>query len=412
MSENISRPPAWLTVATGILIIIAVMVFARLAFGLVLPAMREGLGLSYHQAGNLGTATALGYLALVLYAGVVAASRGGRFAVMLGISVTTVGFVGLSLVPGYLSALALMVLLGVGTAFGFTPLIALVSAWYPKTRGAIIGFLVSGVGFGLLLSGWMVPRVIALFDGTGWREVWMVFACGGVLAWLAAFAFLKNPPLQQDHVITRSERRQIFRNPHVITVGLLYGVIGVIYIVQSVFMYSFAVEKGVSAITTGNLTAVSGLLVALSGPGWGWFGDRFGRGLTLLISSTAVTLAMALPVIWPEYYGFVAHYLLLGATMNGMFITILVIASERVSMREAPVAVSFVTVFFAAGQLVGPIGAGILIELGGFRVAFGAVCVVLVAGILLSLRLHRFPAQAAGTWTGSANFNKNCRREA
>jgi len=136
MSENLSRPPAWLTVATGMLIIIAVLVFARLAFGLVLPAMREGLGLSYQQAGYLGTASALGYLAMVLYAGVVAARRGGRFAVMLGIGVTTVGFVGLSLVPGYLPALALMVLLGVGTAFGFTPLISLVSAWYPKTRGA------------------------------------------------------------------------------------------------------------------------------------------------------------------------------------------------------------------------------------------------------------------------------------
>jgi MFS family permease len=397
MSENLSRPPAWLTVATGMLIIIAVLVFARLAFGLVLPAMREGLGLSYQQAGNLGTATALGYLALVLYAGGVAARRGGRFAVMLGITVTTAGFAGLSLVPGYLPALALMVLLGVGTAFGFTPLISLVSAWYPKTRGSIIGFLISGVGFGMLLSGWMVPRVIALFDGTGWRQVWMVFACGGVLAWLAAFAFLKNPPLQQGHVVTRSERRQVFRNPHVITVGLLYGVIGVIYIVQSVFMYSFAVEEGVSPIAAGNLTAVMGLLVALSGPGWGWFGDRFGRGLTLLISTTTVTLATALPVVWPEFNGFVAHYLLLGAAMNGMFITILAIATERVSMREAPVAVSFVTVFFATGQLVGPVGAGILIELGGFRMAFGAVCLALVAGIFLSLRLHRFPTPAAAT---------------
>ncbi len=100
MSENLPQPPAWFTVATGMLIIIAVLVFARLAFGLVLPAMREGLGLSYQQAGNLGTATALGYLALVLYAGVVAARRGGRFAVMLGIGITTAGFVGLSLVPG------------------------------------------------------------------------------------------------------------------------------------------------------------------------------------------------------------------------------------------------------------------------------------------------------------------------
>lgn len=392
MTSSVRRPPAWLMVGTGILIVMTVLVFGRLAFGLILPAMRDGLMLSYQQAGNLGTATALGYLSLVLYAGIVASRRGGRFAVLLGIAFSTTGFVGLSLVPGYLSALVLMTVLGLGTAFGFTPLISLLSAWFPEKRGSVIGFLVSGVGIGMLVAGWLVPYVVARVGSDGWRQVWQLFACAGVVAFIAALAFLRNPPQLADVPgDLPMNRKQVYRNPHVVMVGMLYGVIGFIYIVQSVFMYSFAVESGISAITAGQLTSAMGLLVAFSGPVWGWFGDRFGRGLALLISSTLAVIAMGLPVVWPALPSFVAHYLILGATMNGMFISILSISSERVSPREAPVAVSYVTVFFAVGQLVGPVGAGLLIDLSGFRGAFAMVCLVLLAGVVLSLKLHLYP---------------------
>ncbi|MDX1800790.1 MAG: MFS transporter [Marinobacter sp.] len=392
MTSSARRPPAWLMVGTGILIVMTVLVFGRLAFGLILPSMRDGLLLSYQQAGNLGTATALGYLSLVLYAGIVASRRGGRFSVLLGITFSTVGFVGLSLVPGYLTALVLMTVLGFGTAFGFTPLISLLSAWFPEKRGSVIGFLVSGVGLGMLLAGWLVPFVVARVGVDGWRQVWQLFASAGVVAFIAALAFLRNPPQLPDAPgDAPMDRKRVYRNPHVVMVGMLYGVIGFIYIVQSVFMYSFAVEAGISAITAGQLTSAMGLLVAFSGPAWGWFGDRFGRGLALLISSSMAVIAMGLPVVWPALPSFVAHYLILGATMNGMFISILSISSERVSAREAPVAVSYVTVFFAVGQLVGPVGAGLLIDLSGFRGAFAMVCAVLVSGVFLSLKLHLYP---------------------
>lgn len=392
MTSSVRRPPAWLMVSTGILIVMTVLVFGRLAFGLILPSMRDGLMLSYQQAGNLGTATALGYLSLVLYAGIVASRRGGRFAVLLGIVFSTAGFVGLSLAPGYLMALVLMTLLGFGTAFGFTPLISLLSTWFPEKRGSVIGFLVSGVGIGMLVAGWLVPYVVSLVGPEGWRRVWQLFACSGLVAFLAALAFLRNPPeAPLDPGATPMNRKAVYRNPHVVMVGMLYGVIGVTYIVQSVFMYSFAVESGISAITAGHLTSAMGLLVAFSGPCWGWFGDRFGRGLALLISSSMAVFAIGLPVLWPELPSFVAHYLILGATMNGMFISVLSISSERVTAHEAPVAVSYVTVFFAVGQLIGPVGAGLLIDLSGFRGAFAMVCLVLVAGVYLSMKLHLYP---------------------
>ena len=63
-------------IASGVLVTLVTVALARLSFGLILPAMRESLVLSYAQAGHLGTATALGYLALVMVAG--ARLRGRR----------------------------------------------------------------------------------------------------------------------------------------------------------------------------------------------------------------------------------------------------------------------------------------------------------------------------------------------
>src|SRR5512133_373342 len=82
----------WAMVAAGALVIMAVVVFARLSYGFILPFMRSALGLSYQQAGTLGTASALGYLLLIMVAGMVASRWGGRVAVLSGVAMTMLGF--------------------------------------------------------------------------------------------------------------------------------------------------------------------------------------------------------------------------------------------------------------------------------------------------------------------------------
>ena len=67
-----NRPNIVIMVAGGILVALVAIVFARLAYGLILPPMRDDLGLSYRQAGTLGTVTALGYLLFVLLGGIAA----------------------------------------------------------------------------------------------------------------------------------------------------------------------------------------------------------------------------------------------------------------------------------------------------------------------------------------------------
>jgi MFS family permease len=369
--------------------------FARLAYGLILPFMRESLGLSYQQAGNLGTASALGYLCFVMLAGMLAARLGGRAAILLGMLLTTVGFAGLALGGSYAWLLGCMLLLGFGTAFSFTPVISLLATWFPKRRGAVIGVVNSGIGVGMLCAGAFVPWINTAHPVSGWRLTWGAFGIVSALALLSSHAFLRNPPrLVVMPAHGKAQAAPVHRNPHVITVGMLYGVVGLTYIAQSVFMVSFALASGVPAQTAGRLAALMGLLSVFSGPGWGWISDRVGRAASLSVAVSLTLCGTLVPVLWQTLPAFVAHYLIVGCTSSGMFTSVLAASSERVAPQQAPLAVSFVTLFYAAGQFLGPALAGVMIEhAGGFRPAFAVSCVILAIGVLLCLRLRRLSRQ-------------------
>jgi MFS family permease len=386
------RPPAWIMIATSMLVTLVVVVLARLAYGLILPFMREDLGLSYQEAGNLGTISALGYLCLVMLAGVYAARWGGRAAVLLGLALTTVGFIGLSLASHYLLLTVFMVLLGFGTAFGYTPVISLIASWFPERRGAVIGMANSGVGIGILGTGTLVPYLNAAFAENGWRLTWGVFAAISMLAIAAALLFLRNPPNLANPgagIPAPVDKSSVYRNRHVIIVGLLYGVIGITYIAQAIFMYSFALDAGVPALTAGRLAAAMGILSIFSSPCWGWLSDRFGRGSSLVASVSLTLIGTLIPVIWPTLPGFAAHFIIVGCTISGMFTSVLAASAEHVKPNQAPLAMSYVTLFYAIGQFIGPAAAGLMIEqAGGFRAAFAASCVIMGFGVYLSWQLR------------------------
>lgn len=390
--ELFKRPPASIMIATGMLITLVVVVLARLAYGLILPFMREDLGLSYQQAGNLGTASALGYLCLVMLAGAYATRWGGRAAVLLGLALTTAGFIGLTFASHYVLLIIFMALLGFGTAFGYTPVISLLATWFPERRGAVIGMANSGVGIGILATGTLVPYLSAAYTEDGWRITWGVFVAVSALALVAAFLFLRNPPnlvSSAGKTPAPVDNASVYRNRHVITVGLLYGVIGITYIAQAIFMYSFALDSGVPALTAGRLAALMGVLSIFSSPAWGWLSDRFGRGSSLVASVSLTLIGTLIPVIWPTLPGFAAHFIIVGCTISGMFTSVLAASAEHVKPAQAPLAMSYVTLFYAIGQFIGPAAAGLMIErAGGFRATFAASCVVMGFGVYLSWRLR------------------------
>ncbi|MCH8506442.1 MAG: MFS transporter [Ectothiorhodospiraceae bacterium] len=393
------RPNIVLTLLCALLTSLVVIVFARLAFGVLLPPMRAELGLSYQQAGTLGTATALGYLLFVLAGGAAAVRWGARRTVVFGLLTVTIGFAGLSVASAYPLLLVLKALLGFGTAFSFAPMVSLLAAWFPERRGFVIGCMTAGVGVGTLIIGFLVPWLHTQFGETGWRISWAFFAAVAIAVTLLIVTVLRDPPNTRTAPNQRppsADKWQIYRHPRVLIVATAYGLIGLTYIVQVVFMVSFMVESGHSERTAGQLLPMMGLLAVASGPAWGVLSDSWGRANALATAMVLVTAAMALPLLGQTLLFFFLHFLIMGCALNGTFALAQAISTDQVAPRYIPIAFSFATVFFAAGQFVGPAIAGWLIETtGDFRPAFLFTTVGLAVGTFICFRVRRFPREWA-----------------
>lgn len=399
MSSSIRRPNMMITVLCGTLTSLVVIGFARLAYGVILPSMRADLGLSYQQAGILGTVTALCYVCFVLAGGLAAARWGARASILFGMGVVVLGFAGLTVVSDFWSIALLMGLQGFGTAFAFAPMVALLATWYPDKRGLVIGCMSSGVGLGMLVTGMLVPWLFSVFGEQAWRVSWGVFGGIALLVTVMIALFVRNPPQAAAGgagQLQPQEKWQVYRNPRVLIVASTYGIIGLGYIVQTVFMVSFMVESGHGEAIAGRYVAMMGLLSIAGGPLWGWLSDHWGRGNALAVSIFLVVVSMILPLMGQTLTHFFMHFLLIGVSINGLFAMIQTSATDQVAPRYIPIAFSFATLFFAIGQFLGPAIAGWLIETtGNFTSAFGFTVVVLTAGFGLTLLIRRFPRELA-----------------
>ena len=70
LNERAKERHFWIFVLTGMFLIITTTGFARMAYGIILPFMQEGLHLSTAQSGMLGTILFLGYLLTVGTSGI------------------------------------------------------------------------------------------------------------------------------------------------------------------------------------------------------------------------------------------------------------------------------------------------------------------------------------------------------
>jgi len=237
----------------------------RLVYGLLLPGMRHDLHLTRQQAGNLGTATSMGYLLFVVPAGYVASRFGPRASILAGLLVLAIGFAALALSDNFYLLAFLIMLLGLGTALLYTPVVSMVVGWFPHRRGSMLGLANSGIGIGVFVTGFYVPWLMTRAGEEGWRVVWMSFAIFTALVMLAAFYVVRNPPgsvldtgvTAEDHAVVKKQHRQqffagsVYRSPAIRLIAAVYAVLGFTYIVQAVFIYSYALESGVPARVVG-----------------------------------------------------------------------------------------------------------------------------------------------------------------
>lgn len=383
VKSAISFPPSrfhygWVILAVGTLVVFGSLGLARFGYTVVLPAMQEGLEMDNTQAGVLATANLVGYLALSVIGGALAARYGPRAVIAAGLAVSGVGMLLTGLANGFLAAAAWRALTGIGSGASNVPVMGLLVAWFaPRRRGLASGIAVAGSSLGLIFVGPLVPRILSAHGESGWRICWFIF--GGVTLLLAvgSFLFLRNRPSEiglkplgadagDTAAIPRAKALQwgkVYRSPVVWHVGLVYVAFGFSYIIYMTFFTKcLIVEGGYTQEAAGNLFMTMGWFSLLCGLIWGTISDVIGRKRALIIVYLIHAIAFSLFALRPEPLGFTLSAILFGLSAWSIPAIMAATCGDMLGPRLAPAALGFITLFFGIGQAAGPMVAGAIAD--------------------------------------------------
>ena len=402
----------------SVLVVTGALGFARFGYTMILPAMKEGLGLSYTEMGLLATGNALGYLAFAVAGGFLAARFGPRLVISLSLLLVGATMVLTGMVRAFGSALALMTLTGVGTGGSNVPVMGLLSAWFaPRRRGLASGMAVGGSSLGLLLTGPLVPRIIQAYGTEGWRYSWYFLGAAVLVLGLLAYAVLRNRPEEKGlapwgaeaGIETRTGTEvnpqansgskgssrpggwgAVYRSGILWQLGGIYFAFGFSYVIYTTFFATYLIrEGGFSAAGAGALWGQVGLLSILSGLIWGSLSDRWGRKAGLGLVFGLQGLCFLIFALVPSAVGFYLSAFLFALTAWSIPAIMAAACGDYLGPRLAPAALGLITLIFGIGQAIGPGVGGALADLwGSFRPAFTAAALIAWTGALGALALR------------------------
>lgn len=372
---------AWIVLAMGTLVVFGSLGLARFGYTVVLPSMQADLGMDNTQAGVLASANLLGYLALSVIGGALAARYGPRVVISSGLALAGVAMLFTGLANGFLQVAIWRGLTGIGSGASNVPAMALVAAWFAaRRRGLATGIAVAGSSLGLILLGPLVPRILSAYGESGWRVSWYIFGGATLVLAILGWLLLRNHPDEMGlkPVGTSGENPapgsraqalqwgRVYRSAAVWHLGFVYVAFGFSYIIYMTFFTKRLItEGGYSPEAAGTLFMTMGWFSLLCGLIWGTISDVIGRKPALVAVYLIHALAFSLFGLWPAPTGFTISAILFGLTAWSIPAIMAATCGDVLGPRLAPAALGFITLFFGIGQAIGPSVAGSMADSSG-----------------------------------------------
>ncbi len=322
---------------------------------------------------------------------------GGALALSLGYLVagSSVGIGQFALVQG--------LLIGVGSAATFAPLLADTSHWFTRRRGIAVAIFASGN----YLAGAIWPPIVQHFVETvGWRQTYFGIGLFCVVTMLPLALALRRKLPMHEPIAAGSLASARVERPLGLSPGALLALLGIagfsccvamampqVHIVAYCGDLGYGPARGAQMLS---LMLACGIVSRLT---FGWICDRIGGLRTLLLGSglQGVALMLFLP-----FDGMISLYVvsaLFGLFQGGIVPSYAIIVREYFSPKEAGARVGTIITATLFGMAFGGWMSGAIFDMtGSYKVAFmnGILWNLLnlsIAGWLLwRSRLGRIPA--------------------
>ncbi|MGI9388773.1 MAG: MFS transporter [Boseongicola sp.] len=334
----------------------------------VLPDMQAELGLDRADATLPFVAMTFGFASGNLTLGRAIDRYGITPVMMLASIVIAVGFTGSALATHIIPLTALHVLLGLGAAVCFGPLMADVSQWFLKRRGIAVALTASGN----YLSGTVWPPIIVwISDVADWRAAYIFLAVVCLLVLMPGALLLRR---QIDEVSTARATEDAARqaastglSPRTLQVLLAVAGLGccVAMAMPQVHIVALCIDRGFGARAGAEMLSLmlaGGVVSRLLS---GWAADKIGGLPILLIGSVLQTAALCLFLIEGGMASLYMISLAFGLSQGGIVPSYAIIVREYMPPREAGRRVGIVMFATILGMALGGWLSGWLYDLTG-----------------------------------------------
>jgi predicted MFS family arabinose efflux permease len=379
----------WAMVVVIALCAAVAQAFGRFSYGVILPAMRDDLGISNSAAGAIGGANVGAYL-LGTLAVAWATSRFRLLTVMrFGVLLATGGLLGAALADSAPLLGAALFVAGIGGACVWIPAPALAADAVPTPRrGFAISVTGCGIGVGVVSASLFAGALRSRFGDGAWSAVYGVEAAIGLIALLLLIALVRHGQAAPSGGggfggFAALQRMRGWR-----PVLLAYAAFGFMYLLVFGFLTTrLEDDSGWTSRDAAFAFTLVGCAMVVGGPLFVAIARRLGVRGALALGFGLWPVAAA--IIWtgvtlPTLLACVVLGLLFGGTP--LLITMYVV--EHTTAADYGPAFSAATLAFGVAQVISPPVGGLLADASGsFTLVFALSGAVALVGLGAALRL-------------------------
>lgn len=383
-TEAKSNSAAMRGVIAAVLAILVGIGLSRFAYSPLIPAVIEEGWFSPGEAAYLGAANLAGYLIGALGGRRIAHWSSPTSALRMLMVAASIAFVASAFPLSFVWFFAWRLLSGItGGALMVLAAPTVLLHVPANRRGLASGVIFTGVGLGIILSGTLVPALLA----QGLPQTWFALAALSFAA--TATAWFWWPPhgaVSGTIPAASSSSRAVLRQPGLVAVYASYGFIALGLVPHMVFLVDYVARGLGQGIVVGGTYWVLFGIGALVGPLIaGRLADRFGfgpslRAVLLLHIASAGLLAFDHSTI-----SLVISSLIVGSAVSGTVPLVLGQTQERVLSPDLQKAAwGIATATFALGQASGGYAYSYLFATsdGNFVLLFGLGSAALILALL------------------------------
>lgn len=369
--------------------IVHFLTFSGLA--LLLPLIREDLGISFVQAGMLSAAATASYALAQIPAGYASDRFGAKrlfFAGLLGWSLAALA---IAAVSTYRAAIVILLVAGACRALLFAPGLTLMASWFPtERRASAMGLFLVGSFIGTIGVSLASPYLTA---SIGWRATFAAYASLGIVTALAFGIF--GAERREEYAAGTVRLRDAWRLLRHKLIWVCNALQFIRFSATTAFNFwlpsLLLADRGLTMGSMGALVAMSAACAAAANPLGGYLSDRLKNpplvigGSLAVLACTSVLIA-SVESIAPLVAVIALHSIVLTIYFGPLF----TVPVETLGRRTAGLAIGTGNLFANLGALVAASLLGLLKDLTGtFGAGFYLLAALCACGVLLSFVLAR-----------------------